>query len=103
GRCRWQIVLAGPIYLHVNDRALNQQLAERDLASKRRQYLYAHCQFIRVQQWWLIGPFVATQGDVVEMRRERRQVEIEPADLCFRSRCRSRLLFDLVYREALET
>ena len=60
GGCRWQIVLAGPIYLYVNNRALNQQLAERDLASERRQYLYSHRQLIGVQEWRLIGAFGPT-------------------------------------------
>src|SRR3984957_10877038 len=103
GRWRPQGVLSGPVYLHVNDRALDQQLTERRLASQRRQYPYAHCQFISVQQWRLIEAFSATQGDVVEMRGERRQVEIEPADLRVRSRCRSHFLFDFAYRQALKT
>ncbi len=96
GRSGRKIVLAVAVDLQVNHGMIDEKLAQVDLAMQRRNDFEADGKFVGVKQRRLAGAFGAAQRDVVEVRGERRQAEIEAADLGVASGGQIGLLHDFV-------
>src|ERR1035438_1001337 len=62
-----------------------------------RNNLDADSEFVGLQKRWLARALLPTQFDVVEMRSESRQTEIETANLTLAARRLVRLLHDLAH------
>src|SRR5580692_12393199 len=86
------ITLAFSIDPQVHHRVVDEKFVQGNLAMYQGLNLETHCEFVDLQEWWLVGMLAAMKGDVVEMGSERRQFEIEVANLGSAASCVVRLL-----------
>jgi hypothetical protein len=96
------ITLAFTVDPQVHPRMVDEKFVKRNLAMYQRLKLETHCEFVDLQEWWLVGKLAAMKGDVVQMGCERRQFEIELANLGSTASCVVRVLHNCAKRIFLE-
>src|SRR5579864_5067232 len=96
------ISLALTVDPQMHHRMVDEKFVQRNLAIYQRLNLETHCEFVDLQKWWLVGVLAAMKGDVVEMGGERRQFEIEVANLGSAASCVVRILHNCAKRVFLE-
>jgi hypothetical protein len=81
---------------------VDQKFIQRNLAMYQGFNLETDCKFVDLEEWCLVGTLAAMKGDVVEMGSERRQFEIEAANLGSAASCVVRLMHNCAKRVFLE-